>query len=185
MHRCLVLNATYEYLCVLDQWIDALGLQLAGKAEALASYPKVVRSVSASFPLPAVLVMRYVVQTQRRRSLFEAPSKRIILARDGFACQYCGARLSLGSGTRDHVLPRSRGGGDTLANVVAACQGCNRRKKDRTPAEAGMPLRAAPRSLSEDEKLACLLRGVRSDERAAWLACLRRHGITLWTARAA
>ena len=41
----------------------------------------------------------------------------------------------------DHVLPRSRGGRNTWLNTVAACGGCNQRKGDRTPAEAGMVLR--------------------------------------------
>jgi hypothetical protein len=53
------------------------------------------------------------------------------------------------------------------------------------PTEVGMHPRSQPRGLNEEEKLGCLLRTVRSEERTAWLGCLRRHGITLWTARAA
>ena len=48
-------------------------------------------------------------------------------------CGYCGGHAS----TIDHVLPRSRGGRNTWPNTVAACDGCNQRKGDRTPAEAG------------------------------------------------
>ena len=44
MNRCLVLNANYEYLAVLDRWIDALALVLAEKADPLAHYDQVVRS---------------------------------------------------------------------------------------------------------------------------------------------
>ncbi|MCK6490462.1 MAG: HNH endonuclease [Planctomycetes bacterium] len=185
MNRCLVLNANYEYLAVLDRWIDALALVFAQKVEPLAHYPLVVRSEKQAFPVPAVVMMRHLVHTRRRRALFDVPAKAIVLARDGFTCQYCGARITLRTGTRDHVQPRSRGGRDVLANVVAACSPCNLRKMDRTPAEAGMHLRSQPRPLVEEEKLACLLRTVRSEERTAWLSCLRRHGITLWTARAA
>lgn len=185
MSRCLVLNANYEYLAVLDQWIDALGLVLADKVEALAEYRQVVRSQRAEYQLPAVVVMRRLVRTRRTRGLFDTPAKAIVLARDGFACQYCGCRVSLRSGTRDHVQPRSRGGRDQLSNVVTACAPCNLRKAALTPAEAGMPLRSQPRALTEEEKLICLLRGVRREERDVWLTCLRSHGITLWTARAA
>lgn len=60
-----------------------------------------------------------------------------VFERDGKRCRYCG---STDSPTVDHVLPRSRGGGDELANLVAACRSCNCRKKDRTPDEAGMVL---------------------------------------------
>ncbi len=185
MHRCLVLNANYEYLAVLDHWIDALGLVLTEKVHSLADYQQVVRSQHQSFALPAVVVMRTQVWTRRRRAIFEVPAKAIVFARDGFACQYCGCRVSMRTGTRDHVQPRSRGGRDSLSNVVTACAPCNTRKDARTPAEAGMPLRSQPRALSEEEKLTCLLRCVRRDERDAWLSCLRTNGISLWTKRAA
>ena len=60
-----------------------------------------------------------------------------MLLRDGRRCGYCA-----GHGTTvDHILPRSRGGRNTWLNTIAACEGCNQRKGDRTPAEAGMVLR--------------------------------------------
>ncbi|MBA3845839.1 MAG: HNH endonuclease [Planctomycetes bacterium] len=182
MTRCMVLNASYEFLTIEERWIDALSLVLAGKATALAHYDEVVRSQHASCALPAVVVMRYQVRTQRRRRLFDAPSRKAVFIRDGFVCQYCDARVSMSTGTRDHVIPRSRGGADTLTNVVAACRACNARKADQTPTEAGLELRAKPRALSEDDKLRCLLRTVRAKERTTWTSCLRRHGITLWAA---
>jgi 5-methylcytosine-specific restriction endonuclease McrA len=46
--------------------------------------------------------------------------------------------------TVDHVLPRSRGGGTTWENCVAACYSCNSKKGCRTPREAGMELRSRP-----------------------------------------
>ncbi|MCS6971128.1 MAG: HNH endonuclease [Planctomycetota bacterium] len=185
MSRCLVLNADYGYLSIAERWIDALGLVVAGKAEVLEAYPEVVRSQYLVFPLPAVVVMRYLVRTRRRHAIFDAPSKQAVFTRDDFACQYCGARVSMKSGTRDHVIPRSRGGPDTLANVVTACRACNARKGDRTPSEAGMHLLRPPRPLTDDEKLRCLLKTVRTRERTTWLNCLRRLGISLWASRAA
>ncbi len=44
------------------------------------------------------------------------------------------------------MLPRSRGGHTAWENVVTACGPCNRRKGGRTPAEAGLRLRRAPRA---------------------------------------
>jgi 5-methylcytosine-specific restriction endonuclease McrA len=43
-------------------------------------------------------------------------------------CAYCHRRRPL---TIDHVVPLSRGGAHTAANVVPACQSCNSRKGDR------------------------------------------------------
>lgn len=47
-------------------------------------------------------------------------------------CVYCGAEREI---TRDHVLPKSRGGGDDPENIVWACRNCNSAKGNRTPEE--------------------------------------------------
>lgn len=44
-------------------------------------------------------------------------------------CAYCNARLSKQTRTRDHVTPRSRGGGAN-DNLVSSCAPCNRAKGD-------------------------------------------------------
>lgn len=182
MSRCMVLNASYEFLTIQEHWIDALSLVLTGKADAIEHYPDIVRSQHCQFHLPAVVVMRYQVASHRRAGLFRTPSKRAVFVRDQFSCQYCAARVSMKTGTRDHVMPLSRGGLDTLGNVVTACRFCNTRKGARTPDEADMPLRSRPRALTDDEKVQVLLRTVRAKERNTWMACLRRMGIALWAA---
>jgi 5-methylcytosine-specific restriction endonuclease McrA len=72
------------------------------------------------------------------------PANRVtregVMRRDGHTCAYCCGRAD----TVDHVLPRSRGGGDNWFNLVAACQSCNGLKGDRTPQEAGMSLIREP-----------------------------------------
>ncbi len=47
-------------------------------------------------------------------------------------CFYCG---SAGPIQTDHVIPRSRGGTNTLSNFVPACPLCNQDKSDMTPEE--------------------------------------------------
>lgn len=59
------------------------------------------------------------------------------------ACAYCGT--TEGSIHVEHIVPRSRGGTDSWNNRVLACARCNAAKGNRTPAEAGMPLRIATR----------------------------------------
>lgn len=63
-----------------------------------------------------------------------------VLRRDGHRCAYCGRPAS----TRDHVVPRSRGGPTSWLNLVAACEPCNSFKRDRTPEQAGLRLRVRP-----------------------------------------
>ncbi len=180
MSRCMVLNASYEYLNVEQNWFRSLMLVLEGKADPIEHYSDVVRSEHCTFNLPAVVVMRYQVQVRKRQNLFQMPTKKAVFIRDDFACQYCGVRLTMGTGTRDHVIPRAQGGPDSLFNVVASCKSCNSRKADRTPEQAGMHLRSRPRPLTEDEKIQCVLKTCRSKERQAWLTCLKRIGVTLW-----
>jgi 5-methylcytosine-specific restriction endonuclease McrA len=179
MSRCLVLNASYEYLSIADRWIDALSLVIAGKATPIEHYQEVVRSQRAEFRIPAVVVMNRYVKTKRKVRLWVAPTRKLVFSRDGFQCQYCGVRVTMTSGTRDHVQPLSRGGPDVLSNVVTACRDCNGRKDNRTPAEAGMTLRSQPRSLTEAEKVQCLLKTCRTKERETWVDCLDRIGVRL------
>ena len=72
-------------------------------------------------------------------------TRRAVFARDGWECQYCGARTSL---TVDHVIPRSKGGGSSWENIVASCAPCNRRKGDRLPHQIDMHPRMRPRTPS-------------------------------------
>lgn len=67
-----------------------------------------------------------------------------LYTRDGGRCAYCGRAIELRDATRDHVVPRCRGGEDSWMNLVLACKRCNHIKADRTPQEAGMTLRVRP-----------------------------------------
>ena len=92
------------------------------------------------FERPEVIRLVYMVRKPlHRRKL----SRREVFQRDGYSCQYCGARSS--EMTLDHVIPRCKGGQHTWDNVVTACQRCNHRKAGSTPREAGMKLRVEPR----------------------------------------
>lgn len=52
-----------------------------------------------------------------------------IFQRDGFRCRYCGSGDRL---TVDHVVPRSKGGANTVDNLVTACAACNAGKGANT-----------------------------------------------------
>ena len=65
----------------------------------------------------------------------------ILFKRDRYLCAYCARVYPRSELTRDHVLPKSRGGRDVWENVVTACKPCNHLgKRNRTPEEANMPL---------------------------------------------
>lgn len=55
-----------------------------------------------------------------------------VFERDGFICQYCGAKGGLHC---DHMQPITRGGTDDIENLVTACLDCNLTKRNKTVAE--------------------------------------------------
>lgn len=71
-------------------------------------------------------------------------SNRLLFARDGYVCLYCGNQFRSSDLSRDHVIPRAQDGIDDWTNCVTACRRCNHRKADRTPEQAGMELLAIP-----------------------------------------
>lgn len=141
MDSVLVLNATYEPLNVVSMR-RAIVLLLKEKAELLEASEQRIRSEHLSLPLPLVIRLVYFVRVPRRVDI--PLTRRTVMMRDNYTCQYCGAQPSKSSLTLDHVLPKVRGGKATWSNVVCACKRCNLRKGSRTPEEANMRLRSKP-----------------------------------------
>ena len=134
----VLLNASYEPLSTNVTLKRAARLLVKGKAIVLeAAKGKFLRT----WPWPRVLILvKYVRIAHDVLYRQPAVSRKGVLKRDRHRCAYCGAHAT----TIDHVLPKSRGGGMTWVNLVAACTPCNGTKKNRTPDEAGMPLLFKP-----------------------------------------
>ena len=137
----LVLNATYEPInvCTVRR---AVVLLLKEKAEVIERAEWELHAATATIARPVVIRLVTYVRIPRdthRRKI----TRRAVFARDDWTCQYCGARSNL---TVDHVIPRSKGGLSSWENIVASCAPCNRRKGDRTPAQANMHPNQAPRT---------------------------------------
>jgi 5-methylcytosine-specific restriction endonuclease McrA len=133
----LVLNVTYEPLSVIPV-ARAVHLLLSSRAELIEASDAVLRSASLELPVPVVIRLLNFVRVPHNLPL--PLSRRALLLRDNYTCQYCGEQPGRELLTIDHVLPRSRGGRTEWENVVAACAPCNRRKSNRTPDEANMKL---------------------------------------------
>lgn len=138
-HKVLVLNGDYTALA-LTSVQKAFVLLYLEKADLVApSSHGVLRTVSREYQRPSVIRLhRYVRVPYKGITL----SRHNLMRRDNFECQYCGSTRNL---TLDHMLPRSRGGDSGWTNLLTACARCNHKKGDRTPEEAGMPLRQKPR----------------------------------------
>ena len=100
-----------------------------------------IRSAHARIKVPEVVGLTHYDRLPIAAVAF---SRRNVAKRDHLTCQYCGDQPGWDGLTIDHIVPRSRGGGSTWTNCVAACASCNARKADRTPDQAGMRLRRKP-----------------------------------------
>jgi 5-methylcytosine-specific restriction endonuclease McrA len=139
--EALVLNATYEPLCVVSQR-RAVVLVLTDKAVAVERGEGVLRSATTVLDVPEVVRLRRFVKVPYRAGV--PLTRKAVFARDGGRCVYCSAAAT----SLDHVVPRSRGGPHTWDNVVSACGRCNHVKADRGLADLGWRLRTTPRAPS-------------------------------------
>lgn len=134
----LVLNATFEPLStwplsliraqdaitdyykervqVVETWKDAFGND------------RLFRSPSMSIPVPKVVVLNDYVAVYNDCPKF---SRRTILLRDRYRCQYCGDRFPSNELTFDHVIPRTKGGKTEWTNILMACTECNFKKGNK------------------------------------------------------
>src|SRR5689334_24771164 len=137
--RVLLLNQTYEPLGTVSV---ARAIIMTFKNTVFVEEfdgERVLHSAHDEFPVPSVIRRRTYINIRRRREQSGMRRLRIYM-RDKFRCQYCGDKKNAAELTLDHILPRSRGGDNSPVNISAACLQCNNRKRDRTPAEARMPL---------------------------------------------
>lgn len=134
----LILNVNFEPLHVSNTK-RALGLLLSGKAELILNGRGYIHTSNNRFEIPSIIRLSSMIKRPRPRINL---SKREVLRRDDYMCQYCGKKST--QLTIDHIIPRHAGGTNDWLNVVAACPPCNRRKGGKTPDQANMPLRRPP-----------------------------------------
>lgn len=133
----LLLNATYEPLCVVSSR-RAIVLVLTHKAEPVDVSDVFCHAELVALPVPVVVRLTRFVRVPYPAQV--PLSRRAVFTRDASTCVYCGAAAT----SIDHVWPRSRGGTHTWDNVVAACRRCNHTKADRSLAELGWTLPHPP-----------------------------------------
>lgn len=185
--RAIMLDATYEPLGIVSwkkAWRKTLELKdrygnvlHEAKATVLWSYPdKVIRSERNSWDFPAIIILKKPSGRKRNARRIN-PSKRSILVRDLYTCQYCGKKLSNTSGTRDHVYPESLGGPATWENLVACCKACQQKKADRTCEQSNMYPMSTPREPTLVERFRNGVRIANATERRTWMLGLKKLGL--------
>lgn len=141
--RVVLLNADYSILHFVTL-ARALVLLVEQKVTLLDAEEKPYVHPNFNFGRPYVIVLKKYVHTPHRKVKL---SRRNILLRDNYTCQYCGKEMSNDSATIDHVIPKSKFNGEkynTWKNLVACCKSCNNKKDDKTLKASGMKLRREP-----------------------------------------
>jgi 5-methylcytosine-specific restriction endonuclease McrA len=157
MQNCVILNNDYSYLNTVS-WQKAIKLMVKGKATVLKYSEIIVKTAEqAVIKIPIVMKLIKLIRTiYRTRVPF---SKKNVMVRDGYTCQYCGDKTGL---TIDHVVPVSRGGKSAFENCVTACKDCNNKKGDKLPSEIHLYLKKKPiaPTISEFTRIKAVKAGV-------------------------
>jgi 5-methylcytosine-specific restriction endonuclease McrA len=154
--KCLLLNNDYTPLAIIE-WQKAIVLLYKNNSniEVLDFYKNdFIQCVNKKIPIPCVARVRKYCNIFNRKIKF---SRKNLFLRDNHTCQYCGQKTDIRSLTYDHVVPKSKWSGSnrqltTWMNVVTACTKCNRKKGNKTPQQANMPLLKQPYIPVNNEK---------------------------------
>lgn len=123
--QVLLLNADYQPLNICS-YRKAVILSLKNKVQVLSK--RVIRLIN-------------YIRIPFSKFMSTAPTRNLIMKRDGYICSYCGAKEQL---TIDHILPTSKGGQNTWENMTTCCLKCNSKKGDKLLKETNMILHNPP-----------------------------------------
>lgn len=135
--KTLVLDSSYMPRSIVSS-SRAFVIVYKGNAEVIDNHPVHFQLVDEDLKInkPSVIrIPRYVKHTKHNIP----PSRQNVFKRDGHQCVYCGARDKRKL-TIDHVVPQSKGGGNTWDNLVTACLSCNHAKADLSLKEYGVKI---------------------------------------------
>lgn len=168
--RCIKLDASWKPVGIIS-WFDAFSQIYLPPYPCmmLHEYPEKykIRAAFESWTYPSIIALKTFIRPKRAKKDIK-PSLKSILTRDMYQCQYCGDRLTNKTGTRDHVIPESKGGPTSWTNLVACCKSCQDKKKDHMPKEVNMFPEHAPTAPEVEESFSKLIKLASSFERKCW-----------------
>ena len=111
--------------------------------------------------------------------LFGYEVKEYLLDKYGHVCQYCGGASGDPILEWEHIVPKSRGGSDSVKNATLSCRSCNQAKSNLTPKEwllsiAGRTKLDKARQKGIQQVLSGKITGV-SNRYCAWVSSSRRY----------
>ena len=103
----------------------------------------VINSAHMSIRVPTIIIVTNF-NKMPVKSFRGKPSKDAIYTRDRGICQYTGKKIDRNSAKVDHIIPRSKGGENSWANLVLCSRDINSKKGNRLNTEVGLKLIKQP-----------------------------------------
>jgi hypothetical protein len=94
-----------------------------------------LRTAKADFPIPTIVVIPgfFGKFNDIKKRNTRVSGLRQIFNIYGGVCQYCHKDIKFSLATKDHVMPKTKGGTNHDSNIVLACKRCNNKKAAKFP----------------------------------------------------
>lgn len=122
-----------------------------------------VTGITSVISTASIIAVRGTYSGKRKHKV-PALTNDQLFKRDRCICAYCGNVFPEAKLSRDHVIPRSKGGPDVWTNVVTSCKKDNHKKSDKTLEQLGWKLLYVPYVPSHAESLIMKNRNVLFDQ---------------------
>lgn len=156
--KTLLLNADYAPFDIKG-WKWAMAQQFKNREEqkvyVVEYYDDYIKDGRGNeYPIPGVIALKKYVNATSAKAAY---SKRNVMFRDRYICQYCSKNLIKNKTflNIDHVVPRSRwydlnkkGSPSTFENTVTSCIECNSKKSNQMPQQCKMFPISIPKAIS-------------------------------------
>lgn len=105
-------------------------------------YDLSIRTAKTEIRVPSIVIC---TNYNRIPEITPKLSKKNVMLRDNYTCQFSGVQYPPNELNIDHVIPRSKGGPNTWENLVTCHKSINTKKGDKTLKEVGLKLIRSPR----------------------------------------
>jgi hypothetical protein len=144
-------HANNKAVLVLDFSLQPISIRSARRALTLIVKGRAIIQEDAGYEACKGIMFPSVIRLKEYKYIpvrVQILSRKNIFLRDRNICQYCWKHFPADKLTLDHIVPKSKGGKETWANLVSCCSPCNKKKADKSLEESGMTLLHQPRPAS-------------------------------------
>lgn len=137
--KALLLTNSYQAISFLSER-KIYKLLYKDKIEIVSNWDNRINWGKEQIFYPAVVRLKHSINVNIYKFTKPRFSRKALMRRDNYCCQYCGDTLTPSQVSIDHIIPKSKGGKTTYLNCVISCKYCNMQKGDSSLHEVNMKL---------------------------------------------